>query len=82
MYELTVFKINEDACRQAITFAVLAVDGNASLNFDMDTSRVAVNSVATLAEVSDAIEAAGYHIELAAQNDSHGADGHHCDMCD
>ncbi len=82
MYELTIYTLKDEHCRQAITYAVLAVDGNASLNFDITTGKLAVNSVATLAELSDAIEAAGYHIEQTAQNDAHGGEGHHCDMCD
>jgi copper chaperone len=82
MYELTIPAMSCGHCQKTITGAVLAVDGNASLNFDMTAHKVTVTSVATLVEISEAVEASGYPVEQAAQHSGHGAEGHHCDMCD
>lgn len=80
MYELTIPEMTSEPCRQTITGAVLAVDGNASLTFDMTAHKVVVASVATLVELSDAIDASGYHVEQAAPKAGQGH--HHCDLCD
>ena len=80
MYELTLPEMTGEPCRQTITGAVLADDGNASLTFEMTVHKVLVTSVATLVELSDAIEATGYHIEQAAPQPEQGH--HHCDLCD
>lgn len=82
MYELTIPDMTCGHCQKTITGAVLAIDGNATLNFDMAAHKLSVTSEAELKELSEAIESTGYHVEQAAANDAHGADGHHCDMCD
>lgn len=80
MYELTIPDMTCGHCQQTITGAVLAIDGNATLTFDLAAHKLSVTTAAELQDLNDAIEASGYHVEQAAQQ---AEQGHcHCDMCD
>ena len=49
-------------CVQAVTKAVKAVDGQASVDVDLARGEVAVDSSADAARIARAIEAAGYEV--------------------
>jgi hypothetical protein len=81
MYEFTIPGISGGPDQNAIMSAVLALDGNATLDFNWATHKVSVNSTADLADISEMLAAIGYHVEKIAhraQDDGH----HHCDLCD
>ncbi len=79
MYELTIPAMTCTHCQKTIIGIVLAIDGNATLNFDLAAHRVSVTSAAELKDLSEAIEASGYHIAAMQQAEQ----GHcHCDLCD
>lgn len=80
MYKLTVPAMSCGHCQKTITGAVLALDGNATLAFDMDAHQVTLDTVAELGEVKEALDGAGYPVEAVEEKDAGG--GHHCDMCD
>jgi hypothetical protein len=84
MYEFTIPGISHGAGQQALIGAVLALDDNATLAFDMDAHKVSVISRADLADIRAAILASGHRVEkISEQADSgHSAPGHSCDMCD
>ena len=50
-----------DACAQAITQAVIALDSNAIVKADTQTKQVTVETQADPSSVKDAIAAAGYN---------------------
>ena len=80
MYEFTIPGLSGGPDQQAIIGAVLALDGNATLDFNWATHKVSVKSSADLAEISEMLTAIGYQIEKIAHRiqDDH----HHCDQCD
>ena len=80
MYELTIPAMSCNHCKQTITGAVLALDGNATLNFDMSAHKVTLETAAELDEVKQALDGAGYPVEKAEAKSAGG--GCHCDMCD
>ena len=80
MYELTIPAMSCAHCQKTITSALLAIDGNATLNFDMPAHKVKLDTVAGLSEVKDALDGAGYPAEAAEEKSAGG--GCHCDMCD
>ena len=83
MYKLTVPAMSCGHCQKTITGAVLALDGNAVLNFDMPAHQVTLDTVAGLSEVKQALDVAGYPVEAVEEVKEKQADGdHHCDMCD
>ena len=83
MYELTIPGISGGPDQHAIVGAILALDGNATVDFNWATSRVSITSCADLTDISDMIAAIGYQIERIAQRDLEQDKGsHHCDMCD
>jgi hypothetical protein len=82
MYELTIPGIRGGPDQQAIVGAILALDGNATVDFNWVTSKVSVSSSAELADISDMIAAIGYQIERIAKREQDQDQGaHHCDMC-
>ncbi len=66
MYELTIPAMTCGHCQKAITAAVRALDSRATLRFDMATHRVSLTTTADLNEVKQALDAAGYAAEGAA----------------
>jgi len=80
MYQLTVPAMSCAHCQKTIISAVLALDGSATLNFDMNTHKVTLDTVADLSDVKDALDVAGYPVEAVEEKSAGG--GHHCDMCD
>jgi hypothetical protein len=84
MYEFTIPGMSHGAGQKAIIGAILALDSNATLDFDMDTQKVSVSSSVDLTLLSAAIAASGHRVEgIRAQPDiGHAAPGHSCDMCD
>lgn len=80
MYELTIPALSCGHCQETIRGAVRALDGSATLNFDMVAHKVALDTVADLRAVKQALDAAGYPVEAAEEKKAGG--GCHCDMCD
>lgn len=80
MIELTIPAMSCGHCVQTITGAVLALDGNATLSFDLPEHKVTLETAAELNEVKQALDAAGYPVEKAEAKSAGG--GCHCDMCD
>lgn len=80
MYELTIPAMSCNDCQKTITGAVLALDGGATLNFDMAAHRVTLDTAAALSEVKEALDGAGYPVEAVEEKSTGG--GCHCDMCD
>ena len=64
--EFSVPEMSCGHCTAAIKKAVKEVDPAATVNCDLDTSRVAVDTSLSQADVSQAIKAAGYESEPAA----------------
>jgi hypothetical protein len=81
MYEFTIPGISGGPDQKAIIGAVLALDGNATLDFNWATQKVSVKSSADLAEISEMLLAIGYQIEKIAHR-LDGDSAHHCDQCD
>ena len=50
-------------CARAVTNAVQDIDSDASVNVDLATRRVTVDSRADAATIAGAIKAAGYEVE-------------------
>ena len=65
MPEFRVTDMTCDACVRALTGAVRAVDGTATLTADMATKRVRVISVGDAAALARAMEDAGFTVEAA-----------------
>ena len=86
MYELTIPAMSCAHCQKTITGALLALDGNATMNFDMAAHKVTLDTAAELGEVKDALDGAGYPVEAVEQKNADGGNkaggGCHCDMCD
>ncbi|MEY4641690.1 MAG: hypothetical protein RLZZ227_1684 [Pseudomonadota bacterium] len=84
MYEFTISGMSHGPSQQAIIGAILALDGNAMLNFNIDSQKVSVTSSVDLALISEAIVASGHRVERITYQPpiGHDAPGHHCDMCD
>jgi copper chaperone CopZ len=53
-------------CANAVTQAVQSIDNNAKVAVSLADKRVDIESAATLAQLRDAIEAAGYEVTAAA----------------
>lgn len=79
MYTLTVPAMSCSHCQQTITGAVLALDGNATLNFDMAGHKVTLDTVADIADLKHALDVAGYPVEAVEEKPADG--GHHCELC-
>lgn len=80
MYELTIPAMSCGHCEKTISSAILALDGSATLNFDLATHKLTLDTAADLSDVKDALDGAGYPVEAAAEKPAGG--GCHCDMCD
>ena len=82
MYEFTIPGISGGPDQRAIADAVLALDGNAKLDFNWATQKVSVTSSADLADISEMLAAIGYAVERIADRSLEKDQGaHHCDMC-
>lgn len=67
MYQLQVEKMSCGHCVGAVTKAVQALDAGATVQVDLASKRVTVESAsAALAQISAAIAAAGYPVTSAA----------------
>ena len=64
MLEFTVTGMTCGGCARAVTNATKAVDDAATVQVDLASKRVAVESAADPATVRSAIEEAGYAVEL------------------
>lgn len=53
-------------CVNAVTQAIQSIDDNAKVAVSLADNRVDIESAATLAQLRDAIEAAGYEVPAAA----------------
>jgi hypothetical protein len=80
MYELTIPGISGGPDQNAILSAILALDGNASVDFNWVTHKVSVKSSADLADIREMIAAIGYQIEKMSQREDSNP-GHRCDLC-
>lgn len=65
MYELQVENMSCGHCVAAVTKAVQSVDGTATVNVDLDSKQVKVQSGAPLNAVTAAIVDAGYPVTAA-----------------
>lgn len=66
MIELTVKDMTCNHCVGAVTKAVKSVDPNATVNVDLPSKRVQVESASNLGALTKALEAAGYPASPAA----------------
>ncbi|SFM04514.1 MULTISPECIES: heavy-metal-associated domain-containing protein [Rugamonas] len=66
MYQLQVEKMSCGHCVGAVTKAVQALDAGATVQVDLASKRVTVESASALAQISAAIVAAGYPVTSAA----------------
>ena len=66
MIELTVKDMTCNHCVGVVTKAVKSVDPNATVNVDLPTKRVQVNSTGSLGDFTKALEEAGYPASAAA----------------
>ena len=66
MIELTVKDMTCNHCVGVVTKAVKSVDPNATVNVDLPTKRVQVNSTGSLGAFTKALEEAGYPASPAA----------------
>jgi hypothetical protein len=84
MYEFTIPGMSHGPSQQAIIGAILALDGDALLEFNIDSQKMSIRSSLDLALISEAIVASGHRVEKIAyhRRTGHDAPGHHCDMCD
>ena len=64
MIELNVQGMTCGGCARAVTNAVQRVDPSASVNVDLSSRRVAVESAADPSTLKTAIEEAGYQVSL------------------
>ena len=62
MLEFNVSGMTCASCAQAVTEALTRLDRNADVTVDLDNHRVRVESGSSRAEVSRALEAAGYPV--------------------
>ncbi len=62
MYELQVDNMSCAHCVGAVTRAVRALDPAAKIEIDLASKKVAIDSQAGLAQLSEAIAAAGYPV--------------------
>lgn len=76
---MTVFEITDMTCghcARTIAKAIAAVDEDARLDFDIPRQRVEIQSAdASVRDLSDAIEQAGYSPRLASDTNARAADG-------
>lgn len=72
MYELTIPAMSCGHCEKTITSAVLALDGTATLNFDLTTHKLTLDTLADLSDVKDALDVAGYPVEAAEEKQGAG----------
>ena len=63
MATITVRGMSCSPCARAVTNAVHSVDPQASVDIDLDTKRVVIDSTTELEKISASIEAAGYLVE-------------------
>ncbi|WP_222703817.1 heavy-metal-associated domain-containing protein [Sphingomonas xanthus] len=63
--EITVRGMSCGPCARAVTNAVHSVDPNAEVEIDLETKRVAINTIAKLPQLTVAIEKAGYLVEAS-----------------
>ncbi|MBJ7310933.1 heavy-metal-associated domain-containing protein [Rugamonas sp. CCM 8940] len=66
MYQLQVENMSCGHCVGTVTKAVLAVDAGATVQVDLASKQVSVESASALARISEAIVAAGFPVSSAA----------------
>ena len=66
MLEFQVGGMTCGGCARAVTNAVKSVDGTATIQVDLASRRVTVETAADAAKVQSAIEEAGYDVERLA----------------
>jgi copper chaperone len=66
MYELQVEGMSCGHCVGAVTRSVKEVDAAATVNIDLATQKVQVESTAALADIAAAVEEAGYPVKSSA----------------
>lgn len=66
MYEFIIPGISGSPDQNAIREAVLAVDGNARVDFNWPMQKVSVKSTADLAEIREMLLTIGYRVEKIA----------------
>ena len=66
MFQFRVPDMHCDGCVRSLTGAVHDIDAKATVNADLATHTVRVDSTATAAAVADAMRDAGFTVEPAA----------------
>lgn len=66
MYELQVEGMSCGHCVGAVTRSVKEVDAAATVNIDLATQKVQVESTAALVDIAAAVEEAGYPVKSSA----------------
>ncbi len=66
MLEMTVNGMRCGPCARAVTDAVRGIDPVATVDIDLDSKLVSIDSDADISRIRAAIEGAGYQVELAA----------------